>query len=103
MELDLDSPATYRIRVKGHLASSWSDRLGGLAITQTGQDDEPTVSTLHGQVVDQDQAALAGVLSAPYDMQLPLLSVEYLGKPKDDAPPDEGPLAGEQLPEVPSE
>jgi hypothetical protein len=77
MDLDLDSPATYRIRVKGFLPGSWSDRLGGLAITTTSQDAEPTVTTLYGQVVDQ--AALAGVLSALYNMQLPLLSVEYLG------------------------
>ena len=77
MELDLDSPATYRIRVKGYLDSSWSDRLGGLAITTTSQDDETVETTLYSQVVDQ--AALAGVLSALYNMQLPLLSVEYLG------------------------
>jgi hypothetical protein len=83
MELDLDSPATYRIRVKGYLASSWSDRLGGLVITTTSQDDETVETTLYGQVVDQ--AALAGVLSALYNMQLPLLSVEYLGEPKDGA------------------
>ena len=89
MGLDLDSPATYRIRVKGHLASSWSDRLGGLAITTTSQDDETVETTLYGQVVDQ--AALAGVLSALYNMQLPLLSVEYLGELKDEAAP--GPSA----------
>ena len=77
MELTLDTPATYRIRVKGHLDSSWSDRLGGLTITATSQENEPRVTTLYGQVVDQ--AALAGVLSALYNMQLPLLSVEYLG------------------------
>ena len=77
MELDLDSPATYRIRVKGYLASSWSDRLGGLAIT-TSQDDETMETTLYGQVVDQ--AALAGVLSALYNMQLPLLSVVCVGE-----------------------
>jgi hypothetical protein len=82
MELDLDSPATYRIRVKGYLASSWSDRLGGLAIT-TSQDDETVETTLYGQVVDQ--AALAGVLSALYNMQLPLLSVECLGELEDGA------------------
>jgi hypothetical protein len=85
MELDLDSPATYRIRVKGYLASSWSDRLGGLAITTTGGEDETVETTLYGQMVDQ--AALAGVLSALYNMQLPLLSVEYLGELKDAATP----------------
>jgi hypothetical protein len=77
MELTLDGPAKYRIRVKGYLDSSWSDRLGGLAITSTSQDDEPTVTTLHGELLDQ--AALAGVLSALYNLQLPLLSVDYVG------------------------
>ena len=75
--LTLDAPATYRIRVKGLLDSSWSDRLGGLAITSKSQDDGPTVTTLRGDLLDQ--AALAGVLSALYNLHLPLLSVEYLG------------------------
>jgi hypothetical protein len=77
MELTLDTPATYRIRVKGHVDSSWSDRLGGLTITTSSQDDGPTVTTLRGQLLDQ--AALAGLLSALYNLHLPLLSVEYLG------------------------
>jgi hypothetical protein len=77
MELTLDTPATYRIRVKGYLDGRWSDRLGGLAITTSGQDDSPVVATLYGEVIDQ--AALAGVLSALYNLHLPLLSVEYLG------------------------
>lgn len=76
MELTLDTPATYRIRVKGHLDSSWSDRLGGLAITTASQDDGPTVTTLRGELLDQ--AALTGVLSALYNLHLPLLSVEYV-------------------------
>jgi hypothetical protein len=76
MELTLDTPATYRIRVKGYLDSGWSDRLGGLTITPASQDEVTQVTTLVGQVVDQ--AALAGVLSALYTLHLPLLSVEYL-------------------------
>ena len=77
MELTLDTPATYRIRVKGYLDSSWSDRLSGLTISQSAQGDEPMVTTLYGQVLDQ--AALAGVLNGLYGRHLPLLSVEYLG------------------------
>jgi hypothetical protein len=92
---NLDTPGTYRIRVKGYLDSSWSDRLGGLTITPTGQGHEPVETTLYGQVLDQ--AALAGVLSALYDLHLSLLSVEYLGDLKDGAPP------AEQVPEVPDE
>jgi hypothetical protein len=77
MKLTLDTPATYRIRVRGHLDSSWSDRLGGLAITASSQADAPVVATLYGEVLDQ--AALAGVLSALYNLHLPLLLVEYIG------------------------
>jgi hypothetical protein len=74
VELKLDTPATYRIRVKGYLDSSWSDRLSGLAISRSSQEDEPEVTTLYGEVADQ--AALAGVLSALYGLHLPILSVE---------------------------
>ena len=81
MELTLDTPATYRIRVKGYLDSGWSDRLGGLAITSTSQDDGLTVTTLQGELLDQ--AALAGVLSALYNLQLPLLSVDYVADAQD--------------------
>jgi len=77
MELTLDTPATYRIRVKGYLDSSWADCLSGLTISQSAQGDEPVVTTLYGQVLDQ--AALAGVLNGLYGLHLPLLSVEYLG------------------------
>ena len=76
MGLTLDTPATYRIRVIGYLDNSWSDRLSGLAITTSSQGDEPAVTTLHGEVIDQ--AALAGVLSSLYNLHLPLLSVEYI-------------------------
>ena len=73
MELTLDTPARYRIRVKGYLDSSWSDRLGGLDITTSSQEDVgPTVTTLRGDRLDQ--AALAGVLNTLYSLHLPLLS-----------------------------
>jgi len=77
VELEIDTPATYRIRVKGYLGSSWSDQLGGLVVSRSSQEDEPVVTTLYGQVLDQ--AALAGVLSTLYGLHLPLLSVECLG------------------------
>ena len=81
MELTLDTPARYRIRVKGYLDCSWSDRLGGLDITTSSQEDVgPMVTTLRGDLLDQ--AALAGVLNTLYNLHLPLLSVEYLGDAK---------------------
>ena len=74
--LNLDTPATYRIRVKGYLDSSWTDRLGGLTITPISQGDEQMITNLSGQLLDQ--AALFGVLVALYDMRLPLISVDWL-------------------------
>jgi len=69
-----DMPASYRIQVQGILAKSWSDRLGGVAITTTGQTSEAPVTTLSGRL--RDQAALCGVLNTLHDLRLPLLSVE---------------------------
>jgi hypothetical protein len=75
-DLKIDQPATYSIRVVGHLDENWSTRLGGLKINATSQEGKKAVTTLSGPVIDQ--AALFGVLKALYDMRLPLLSVECL-------------------------
>jgi hypothetical protein len=76
--LKLWTPARYRIRVKGTLDPSWSDRLGGMSITTSGEGDEGLVSTLAGRLLDQ--AALMGVLDTLYNYyHCPILSVEFLG------------------------
>lgn len=76
-ELRLYMPATYRIQVQGLLDETWSDRLGGMAITTTSDPNGSPVTILSGRL--RDQAALLGVLNALYDpLHLPLLSVEYL-------------------------
>ena len=72
----IETPATYRIRVQGHLDQSWSDQLNGMAITQTGASDKLPVTVLVGHF--KDQAALCGVLNTLYELHLPLLSVENL-------------------------
>ena len=77
MELNFVKPATYQICVKGSVPENWSDRLGGMVITQDRKAEHP-VATLHGQLLDQ--AALLGVLNALYSLHLPLVSVEYIGK-----------------------
>ena len=74
--LKLETPATYRIRVQGLLDASWSERLGGMSINQVLTKKDAPVTILVGYLIDQ--AALAGVLKALYDLQLPLLSVENL-------------------------
>lgn len=76
LDLKIDRPATYCIRVSGYLDENWSARLGGLKIASTDLEGNQAVTILSGPVIDQ--AALFGVLKALYDMRLPLLSVECM-------------------------
>ena len=69
-------PAMYRIRVRGQLDSSWSERLGGMTVTTSGGRDTDQTTMLEGQLLDQ--AALTGIINTLYDMQLPLISVECI-------------------------
>ena len=71
-----DKSGNYRIRVKGFLDQSWSERLGGMYITKSDRGEQKSVATLVGLM--RDQAELAGVLNTLYELHLTLLSVEYL-------------------------
>ena len=62
-------PATYEIRVLGHLDGRWAARFDGLALRL--EPDGTTV--LSGPIVDQ--AALHGLLQRVRDLGIPLLSV----------------------------
>ena len=75
-KLTLDQPATYQIKVPGHLDESWSDWAGGMTITVESQDDGPSITTLTGVVADQ--AALQGLLHRLYSLGLPLISVKWI-------------------------
>ena len=66
---DQDEPRFYEIRIQGHLANRWADRLGGLTLTLEANGD----TLLTGPVVDQ--AALFGLLRKVRDLGMPLLSV----------------------------
>ena len=59
----------YRITIKGHLDSEWSDWFDGLTITLM----ENGETILTGPIVDQ--TALHGVLIKIRDLGLPLLSL----------------------------
>ena len=72
-----DLPATYRIRIRGCLNDSWSDRLGGMEIKVIEQAEDAPETILVGWL--PDQAALCGVLNALYNLNLALLSVEQIG------------------------
>ena len=67
-------PCTYRIGVKGVLASSWPGRTGGMENTIEWREDGEPVTVLQGSLMDE--AALSGVLETLYELHLPLLSVE---------------------------
>jgi hypothetical protein len=75
-QFSFDRPGTYRISVQGSLDESWSHSLGGMNITPNARGDAEQVTTLVGWMTDQ--ASLAGVLHALYNLQLTLLSVELL-------------------------
>jgi hypothetical protein len=71
-KLTLDRPATYQIKMPGHLDESWSDWAGGMTITVEGGGDGRPVTILTGIM---DQAALHGLLRRLYSLGLPLISV----------------------------
>ena len=73
-KLTLDKPASYRISVQGYLGQDRSDYLQGMTITTGSAANQPPVTILTGQLVDQ--AALLGVLNGLYGLGYPLLSVE---------------------------
>ena len=64
----------YRIEVKGHLDSSWSEWFDGLTIANEANG----TTALIGVVVDQ--AALHGLIARVRDLGLPLLLVERVTK-----------------------
>ena len=74
-KLTLDRPATYQIKVPGHLDERWVDWAGGMTITVESEGDGLPVTTLTGTV---DQAALQGLLRRLYSLGLPLISVNCL-------------------------
>lgn len=74
--LKFEAPASYRIRVEGHLDDDWSDRLGGMVITRAFTADAEPMTILIGHL--KDQAALSGVMNALYGLHRSVYSVELL-------------------------
>jgi hypothetical protein len=64
-----DEPATYAIRVKGHLPDRWGEWFGD--VTVRWEEDGVTRLTCRAT----DQAALYGLLRRIRDLGLPLVSV----------------------------
>ena len=72
----MEGPASYRIRVRGRLEVKWSDRMGGMRISNTFGADGSPETKLEGWL--EDQAALEGILNTLYELHFPLLSVDFL-------------------------
>jgi len=68
----LDSPATYRIKIRGSVPESWIDRLGGMHVVAVSSSQ----TTLEGWL--PDEAALKGVLDTLYELRLRLVEVNCL-------------------------
>ena len=76
-DLKFEAPASYQIRVQGHVDDGWSDRLGGMVITRDFTEDKQPMSILTGSL--KDQSALSGVMNALYGLHLSVFSVELIG------------------------
>ena len=75
-KLTLAQPATYQVKVPGHLDESWSEWAGGMTVTVEKEDDGPPTTTMTGVVADQ--AALHSLLRRLYSLGLPLISVNWV-------------------------
>lgn len=73
-------PATYEIRLQGHLGARLGEHLGVPDLRY-----EADGTTLM-RVVAADQSSLHGLLQKIRDLNLPLLSVNRLGSPEPDHP-----------------
>ena len=72
---DLQRPATYEIKVAGHLDLCPSEWIEGMTMTTNTDEDEPSITTLTCMV---DQAALIGLLRRLYARGIPLISVDFV-------------------------
>lgn len=69
--------AILRIRVRPALDPRWAGHFDGLTL-EAGSDEGRAISILEGAL--PDQAALRGLLSRLWDLNLQVLSVEWLAK-----------------------
>jgi hypothetical protein len=67
----------YRIKLKSHLESKWSNWFEGMLISHEG-----TLTILTGEL--EDQAALHGILNRIRDLNLTLISVEQIAPDPED-------------------
>ena len=76
--LQHSQPAKYQIKIQGIQNDTWSDWIDDLEIKVIRQDEETTITVLTGVV--KDQAGLHGLLNRIRDLNIPLISIQYLKK-----------------------
>jgi hypothetical protein len=65
-----------QIRVQGWIGERWANWLNGMAMTYEGAGDDSPITVLTGPVVDQ--AALRGLLTKIWDLNLALISISRI-------------------------
>ena len=73
--MDIGGPDVYEIRVRGTLDERWSDWFSDLVVTSEQVGHTP-VTTVTGRVADQ--SALRGILTAIWDLNLSIISVNLV-------------------------
>jgi hypothetical protein len=76
-----EKPLMYRIRVQGSLDPNWSAWLESMSIVAEQQPNGCNSTVLTGRVVDQ--AALRGILTRIWDLNLDVISVTRIGGKED--------------------
>jgi hypothetical protein len=76
-----EEPPMYRIRVQGILDPNWSEWLESMSIIAERQPDGCHSTVLTGRIVDQ--AALRGILTRIWDLNLDVISVTRIDREKD--------------------
>ena len=65
-----------QIRVQGWVGERWANWFDGMAMTYEGVEDDSPITVLTGVVVDQ--AALRGLLTKIWDLNLALISISRI-------------------------
>jgi len=69
-------PSKYQIEIQGKQRENWSDWMDDLEIKTDPNDKGFTITTLTGIV--KDQAGLHGLLNRIRDLNIPLISVQFI-------------------------
>jgi hypothetical protein len=84
MNRQVGEEATYEVRVRGRLDESWSDWLNGVTLACEDEACGGEITVLTGHF---DQAALRGLLTRLWDLNLTLESVAVLDRRRHDRHP----------------